>query len=282
MPTEPKPANPSRRWRISARSPSSTSRSSTSRPRPAVSDISFDARARRDGRVRRAVRRGQDHARQAARRALYRPQAGTDMVQRPSPARRSISTRSAQIGLRHAGHAALLRHDPREPAVRQSEATDADCLDVLREGGVRQPAGARRPRARHGDRRRRREGVRAARSSACRSRARCCASRSLLVFDEATSSLDSLTEEEHRRNDPRRLREQRRHHDPHRAPALDDPARRSHLRPRARKDRRIRGGTTSWSKQKGLYYAMWRQQIGEARDPERGSLVGEKELIMKN
>jgi hypothetical protein len=33
---------------------------------------------------------------------------------------------------------------------------------------------------------------------------------------------------------------------------------------------------------KGLYFAMWRQQIGEARDPERGSLTGEKELVMKN
>ncbi len=33
---------------------------------------------------------------------------------------------------------------------------------------------------------------------------------------------------------------------------------------------------------KGLYFAMWRQQIGEARDPERGSLASEKELVMKN
>ena len=85
----------------------------------------------------------------------------------------------------------------------------------------------------------------------------------LLVFDEATSSLDSLTEEEISRHDPRRRDEPGRDHDSDRAPAVDDPACRSHLRARARPHRRDRAATPSCCEQKGLYYAMWRQQIGE-------------------
>ena len=90
----------------------------------------------------------------------------------------------------------------------------------------------------------------------------------LLVFDEATSSLDSLTEEGIVDTIREVAAERRRDHHPDRAPAVDDPARRSHLRPRARPHRRDRAATTSCVEQKGLYYAMWRQQIGERRGLE--------------
>ena len=88
----------------------------------------------------------------------------------------------------------------------------------------------------------------------------------LLVFDEATSSLDSLTEEGIVRDDPRGgVTSQRRDHDPDRASAVDDPARGSHLRARARPHRRNGTARGTGRRRKGLYYAMWRQQIGERR-----------------
>ena len=62
----------------------------------------------------------------------------------------------------------------------------------------------------------------------------------LLVFDEATSSLDSLTEEGIVETIRDVAARRRCDHHPHRAPAVDDPARRSHLRPRAGPDRRDR------------------------------------------
>ena len=71
MPREPKPLNPrplgrpARRWRSSDVTFQHQSASS-----PAVSDISFARRARRDDRVRRAVGRRQDDAGQAAGRPL--------------------------------------------------------------------------------------------------------------------------------------------------------------------------------------------------------------------
>ena len=42
------------------------------------------------------------------------------------------------------------------------------------------------------------------------------------------------------------------------------------------------GGHDALVDSKGLYYAMWRQQIGEAREEEGASLVVAKDLVLKN
>ena len=104
---------------------------------------------------------------------------------------------------------------------------------------------------------------------------------SLLVFDEATSSLDSLTEEEI--SETIRSVSDRQNHITiliaHRLSTIMH-ADTIHV---LEKGRIVESGRhDALVDSKGLYFAMWRQQIGEARDPERGSLTGEKELVMKN
>ena len=104
---------------------------------------------------------------------------------------------------------------------------------------------------------------------------------SLLVFDEATSSLDSLTEEEisetirdvsNRQNQITILIA-------HRLSTIMH-ADTIYVLEKGRIVESGRHDTLVASK--GLYFAMWRQQIGEAREAERGSLIREKELVMKN
>jgi ATP-binding cassette subfamily B protein len=104
---------------------------------------------------------------------------------------------------------------------------------------------------------------------------------SLLVFDEATSSLDSLTEEEI--SETIRSVSDRQSHITiliaHRLSTIMH-ADTIHV---LEKGRIVESGRhDALVDSKGLYFAMWRQQIGEARDPERGSLASEKELVMKN
>jgi ATP-binding cassette, subfamily B, bacterial len=104
---------------------------------------------------------------------------------------------------------------------------------------------------------------------------------SLLVFDEATSSLDSLTEEEISET-IRSVSEQQSHITiliAHRLSTIMHADTIYVLE----KGRIVEsGGHDALVDSKGLYFAMWRQQIGEAREPAVGSLLGAKELIMKN
>ena len=103
----------------------------------------------------------------------------------------------------------------------------------------------------------------------------------LLVFDEATSSLDSLTEEEISET-IRSVSDQQNHITiliAHRLSTIMHADTIYVLE----KGRIVEsGGHDALVDSKGLYFAMWRQQIGEARDPDPGSLVGDKELILKN
>ena len=87
----------------------------------------------------------------------------------------------------------------------------------------------------------------------------------LLVFDEATSALDSLTEEEIGRT-VRELSGSRRHITiliAHRLSTILHADRifvleQGHVAEQGRHDQLL--------DQKGLYYAMWRQQIGERKE----------------
>jgi ATP-binding cassette subfamily B protein len=103
----------------------------------------------------------------------------------------------------------------------------------------------------------------------------------LLVFDEATSSLDSLTEEEISET-IRSVSDLQNHITiliAHRLSTIMHADTIYVLE----KGRIVEsGGHDALVDSKGLYFAMWRQQIGEARDPDPGSLVGDKELILKN
>ena len=99
---------------------------------------------------------------------------------------------------------------------------------------------------------------------------------SLLVFDEATSSLDSLTEEEIS-DTIRRVSVQVNHITiliAHRLSTIMHADTIYVLE----KGRIVEAGShDALVEAKGLYYAMWRQQIGEARD---GAGAAEKEMVM--
>ena len=147
-------------------------------------------------------------------------------------------------------------------------ATDAECLDVLQQGGVRQPA-ARAPTAGLdtviGE-----GGVKVSGGEKQRlSIARALLRRPhLLVFDEATSSLDSLTEEEIVDT----IRDVAAGGDAitmliaHRLSTILHADRIYVLG--ARPHRRDRAPRRAASTRRGCTYAMWRQQIGERRGRE--------------
>lgn len=95
----------------------------------------------------------------------------------------------------------------------------------------------------------------------------------LMIFDEATSALDSLTEEEISYT-IRSITEKREHITvmiAHRLSTIMHADRIYVLE----KGRIIEIGThMSLLEEKGLYYAMWRQQIGERKDPAAGKSNG--------
>ena len=241
MPKEPRPANPRAaattcgRWRSS--DVSFQHQSATS---PAVSDISFSVRARRDDRVRRTVGRRQDDAGQAAGRPLSSRSPGEILYNGDPGDRRSTSTRcaSASASSRRTRSSSRARSartccscNPTRPTPSASTVLRQAACDsllaradrgldtVIGEGGVKVSGGEKQ------------------RLSIARALLR---RPHLLVFDEATSSLDSLTEEGIVETIRDVAAQRRRDHDPDRAPALDDPARRPHLRARARPHRRDR------------------------------------------
>jgi ATP-binding cassette subfamily B protein len=105
---------------------------------------------------------------------------------------------------------------------------------------------------------------------------------SLLVFDEATSSLDSLTEEEI--SDTIRSVSDRKDHVTiliaHRLSTIMH-ADTIHV---LEKGRIVESGTHDLLlEKKGLYFAMWRQQIGEGPAPgARLALEGAAQMMQKN
>ena len=149
------------------------------------------------------------------------------------------------------------------------EATDAECMDVLRQASVESLLA----RAEHGlDTVIGEGGIKVSGGEKQRlSIARALLRRpQLLVFDEATSSLDSLTEEEisHTIRDVAATRDAITILIAHRLSTVLHADRiyvleRGRIIESGRHEELIDG--------KGLYYAMWRQQVGEGRAPH---LVG--------
>ena len=170
---------------------------------------------------------------------LYRPQTGDILYNGHSAADVDLNQLRERIGF-VTQDTQLFSGTIRENLLFVSpKATDAECLDVLRkascdsllaraskgldtvigEGGVKVSGGEKQ------------------RLSIARALLR---RPHLLVFDEATSSLDSLTEEDIGQTIREVGTEPGRHHDPHRPPAVDDHARGSHPRARARQHHRVR------------------------------------------
>ncbi len=232
IPREPKPLNPVRLADLETLAFEHVVFQHQSATTPAVSDISF------------SVKRGTTVAFVGPSGAgkttlvkllvgLYQPQAGR-LTYNGTPRHRDRPRRAARTHrLRHPGHAAVLRNNPRKPAVCESHCHRRRVPRGPEPRGVRQSAGTRSAWARHRDRRGRRQGVRRREATTLHRPSPAAAApvarlrRSHLVARFAHRG-------GHRRDNPRRGRKRRIDHDHDRAPPLDHSARGLHLRPRAR------------------------------------------------
>ena len=168
---------------------------------------------------------------------LYRPQSGDILYNGHPAATIDLDQLRERIGFVTQDAQLFSGTHPREPAVRESGGDRRGVPGRAAEGGLRQSARARRPRARHRDRRRRREGV-GRREAAAVDRARAAAPAAPAGVRRGHLVARLADRRGDQRDDPRRGGQPGRHHDPDRAPAVDDHARRPHLRPRARPRRR--------------------------------------------
>ena len=154
--------------------------------------------------------------------------------------------------------------DPREPALRAARTRPTRSASTC---SSRPPASRcwRGPTGpRHGDRRGRRQGL-GRREAAALDRARAAAP----AAPAGVRRGDLVARLAHRGgdqpDDPRGRGRPRRDHDPDRAPALDGACTPTGSTCSSAAASWSRGRTTSCSRPKGLYYAMWRQQVGERR-----------------
>ena len=168
---------------------------------------------------------------------LYPPGSGADSVQRHPERRNRPGCPARAHRLRHTGHAALLRHDSREPAVRQPARHRRRMSRRAAARVVRQPAGARLEGTGHSNRRRRRKSVRRREAAPVdRARAAAPATAARLRRSDLVARLPHRGR--HRRNHPRRRQHRRVDHHSHRPPPVDHSPCRPHLRARTRPHRR--------------------------------------------